>query len=173
MDSQNHQEEQLLKVLENIRSLTNRTNWNDPLPYGEFLMMFMINVMMKKEEARPDSPECRGIMVSRLSELLQISRPTASQTISALEDKGFIRRTVSPADRRAVYISLTGEGQAVFRERMARYSGILNEIINKVGREEVDQLLATCDRLRNVVEEVRQRYTAGQPEGRKQTAGTL
>ncbi|MNE87747.1 hypothetical protein D3C80_1849820 [compost metagenome] len=57
---------------------------------------------------------------------------------------------------------------------MARYSGILNEIINKVGREEVDQLLATCDRLRNVVEEVRQRYTAGQqPEGRKQTAGTL
>jgi DNA-binding MarR family transcriptional regulator len=111
-------------------------------------------------------------MVSRLSELLQISRPTASQTISALEEKGFIRRTVSPADRRAVYISLTGEGQAVFRERMARYSGILNEIINKVGREEVDQLLATCDRLRNVVEEVRQRYTAGQPEGPKQTAGT-
>jgi len=41
-----------------------------------------------------------------------------------------------------------------------------------VGREEVDQLLATCDRLRNVVEEVRQRYTAGQPEGPKQTAGT-
>lgn len=159
MNVQEHQEEQLLKVFENIRSLTNRTNWNDPLPYGEFLMMFMIDVMMKKEGARPDTPDCRGIMVSRLSDLLQISRPTASQTISTLEEKGYIRRTTSASDRRAVYISLTGEGQAVFRERMARYSGILNEIIEKVGREDVDQLLATCDRLRNVVEEVRRRYT--------------
>ncbi|MDF9841558.1 MULTISPECIES: MarR family transcriptional regulator [unclassified Paenibacillus] len=161
MDSQIHQEEQLLKVFENIRSLTNRTNWNGPLPYGEFLMMFMIDVMMKKEGARPDSPECRGIMVSRLSDLLQISRPTASQTISTLEDKGYIERAVSETDRRAVYISLTGEGQEVFRERMARYSGILHEIVEKVGREEVDQLLTTCDRLRSVVEEVRQRYAAG------------
>ncbi|WP_052380567.1 MarR family winged helix-turn-helix transcriptional regulator [Paenibacillus camerounensis] len=161
MDSQNHQEEQLLKVFENIRSLTNRTNWNDPLPYGEFLMMFMIDVMMKKEGARPDRPECRGIMVSRLSDLLQISRPTASQTISTLEDKGYIERAVSETDRRAVYISLTGEGQEVFRARMARYSGILNEIVEKVGREEVEQLLTTCDRLRSVVEEVRQRYAAG------------
>lgn len=53
MNVQEHQEEQLLKVFENIRSLTNRTNWNDPLPYGEFLMMFMIDVMMKKRAPAP------------------------------------------------------------------------------------------------------------------------
>ncbi|MEK5448705.1 MarR family winged helix-turn-helix transcriptional regulator [Paenibacillus sp. FSL R7-0331] len=162
MNSQNHQEEQLLKVFENIRSLTNRTNWNDPIPYGEFLMMFMIHAMMKRMDPDAEMPAQQGVMVSKLSELLQISRPTASQTISALVDKGYIRRTTSEVDRRAVYISLTGEGQAVFRERMARYSGILNEIIDKVGREEVDQLFVTCDRLRNVVDEVRIRHTTSQ-----------
>ncbi|MNI96102.1 hypothetical protein D3C73_1544930 [compost metagenome] len=40
---------------------------------------------------------------------------------------------------------------------MTRYSSILNEIVDRVGREEVDQLIVTCERLRTVVDEVRLR----------------
>lgn len=157
MNPQDSQEEKLLMAFENIKRLTTRTKWNDSIPHGEFLMMFVINVMMKKERMGPDDPEYPGVMVSKLSELLQISRPTASQAVNSLEEKGYVERFMSATDRRVIYIGLTSQGQAVFNQRMARYSCILNEIVDKVGREEVDQLIATCERLRTVVDEVRLR----------------
>ena len=170
MNPQDSQEEKLLMVFENIKRLTNRSKWTDSIPQGEFLMMFVINVMMKKERTGSDVPEYPGVMVSKLSELLQISRPTASQAVSSLEEKGYVERSMSATDRRVIYIGLTKQGQAVFDQRMTRYSCILNEIVAKVGREEVDQLITTCERLRNVVDEVRLRFTAEQSDGERQAA---
>ncbi|MNO02255.1 hypothetical protein D3C81_2225950 [compost metagenome] len=40
---------------------------------------------------------------------------------------------------------------------LARYSNILNEIIEKVGRKEIDQLIFLCDRFQEVVNEVKPR----------------
>ncbi|MNC25936.1 Transcriptional repressor MprA [compost metagenome] len=157
MNPQDLQEEKLLMAFENIKRLTTRTKWSDSIPHGEFLMMFVINLMMKKERTAPDAPEYPGVMVSKLSELLQISRPTASQAVSSLEEKGYVGRAMSETDRRVIYICLTEQGQAVFNQRMTRYSSILNEIVDRVGREEVDQLIVTCERLRTVVDEVRLR----------------
>ncbi|WP_405109109.1 MarR family transcriptional regulator [Paenibacillus sp. FSL K6-1217] len=120
---------------------------------------------MKKQEA--DEQEqgclCPGLMVSRLSELLQVSRPTASQTVSTLEEKGYIERVMSETDRRVIYICLTAKGQAVFGSRMDRYSDVLGEIIAKVGEEEIDQLILTCGRLMEVVNEVRPRQLLNPP----------
>ncbi|WP_342438990.1 MarR family winged helix-turn-helix transcriptional regulator [Paenibacillus sp. FSL L8-0436] len=162
MNPQDSQEEKLLMVFENIKRLTTRTKWNDSIPHGEFLMMFAINVMMKKESREPEAPECPGVMISKLSELLQISRPTASQVVSSLEEKGYIERAMSVTDRRVIYISLTEQGQTEFNKNMERYSSVMNEIIEKVGREEVNQLIDTCERLRNVVDEVREQLVSSQ-----------
>lgn len=157
MNPQDNQEEKLLMAFGNIKRLTTPTKWNASIPHGEFLMLLVINVMKKKERARPDATEFPGVMVSQLSELLQISRPTASQAVSSLEEKGYVERLMSETDRRVVYISLTEQGQSVFAQQMERYSSVLNEIVDKVGREAVDQLIATCARLRTVMDEVRLR----------------
>ncbi|CAH1205899.1 hypothetical protein PAECIP111892_02795 [Paenibacillus auburnensis] len=170
MNTQDLQEEKLLIAFENIKRLATRTKWNDSIPHGEFLMMFVIHIMMKKERLEPVAPEYPGVMVSKLSELLQISRPTASQAVSSLEEKGYVARVMSETDRRVIYISLTEQGRLVFEQKMERYSCILSEIVDKVGREEVDQLIVTCERLRTVVDEVRQRFTAEQSAGELQAA---
>ncbi len=50
-----------------------------------------------------------------LAEFLGITRGTASQTLIALENKGFLRRVKGGADRRAVQLELTEQGQMVLR----------------------------------------------------------
>ncbi|MNO41031.1 Transcriptional repressor MprA [compost metagenome] len=155
MDTQDSQERKLLIALENIKRLTTRPQLFASIPRAEFLTMFVINASMKKaEEEKEASP---GVMVSKLSELLQISRPTASQMISSMEDKGYVERVMSTSDRRVIYIYLTEKGQTVLQINLARYSNILNEIIEKVGRKEIDQLIFLCDRFQEVVNEVKPR----------------
>ena len=53
---------------------------------------------------------------SCLAEYLGTTKGTTSQTLIALESKGYIRRTKCPDDRRSVKIDLTESGQAVIRQ---------------------------------------------------------
>jgi DNA-binding MarR family transcriptional regulator len=165
MNIQDSQEKQLLITLENIKRLTPRPQSSDAVPHGEFVTMFVLHAAMKKQEAEEleGGGKPPGLMVSKLSELLQVSRPTASQMVSTLEDKGYIERVMSATDRRVIYIWLTEKGQTAFGSRMDRYSDALSEIIEKVGREEIDQLILTCARLQEVVNEVRPRLQYSQP----------
>ncbi|WNS46721.1 MarR family transcriptional regulator [Paenibacillus sp. MMS20-IR301] len=159
------QENKLLITLENLKRLTPRSQSSDIMPHGEFVTMFVIHTAMKQQEAGGQGEEgpYPGLMVSKLSELMQVSRPTASQMVGTLEDKGFIERVMSETDRRVIYICLTDSGKAAFGSRMELYSDVLAEIIEKVGREEIDQLIATCGRLMEAVNEVRPRVVSNPP----------
>ncbi|QUL56470.1 MarR family transcriptional regulator [Paenibacillus tritici] len=166
MSIQDSRERQLLITLENIKRLSPRQQGMDSIPHGEFVTMFAIHAAMKQQEAdeQEQGGPCRGLMVSRLSELMQVSRPTASQMVSTLEEKGYIERIMSETDRRVIYICLSAKGQAVFGSRMDRYSDVLSEIIDKVGGEEIDQLISTCGRLLEAVNEVRPRMMGNPSE---------
>jgi DNA-binding MarR family transcriptional regulator len=158
MDTQNSQEQKLIIAFENIKRLTARPSLKEPVSYREFVMMYVINNLMKqKQKQLSDDEEQQGVMISRLSDLLQISRPTATQMVNSLEEKGYVVRTTSDTDRRVVYIGLTNKGEQIYDTQMAAYSGILNEVTEKVGKKEIDQLIFLCDRFQEAVHEVRSR----------------
>lgn len=52
---------------------------------------------------------------SALAEYLGTTKGTVSQTLIALESKGYVRRTRGRIDRRSVDLSLTGEGREMLR----------------------------------------------------------
>ncbi|OMD36396.1 MarR family winged helix-turn-helix transcriptional regulator [Paenibacillus odorifer] len=156
MDTQNSQEQKLIIAFENIKRLTARPSFKESVSYREFVMMYVINNLMKRKKPS-DGEEQRGVMISRLSDLLQISRPTATQMVNSLEEKGYVVRTTSDTDRRVVYIALTNAGEQIYDSQMATYSGILSEVMEKVGKKEIDQLIFLCDRFQEAVHEVRSR----------------
>jgi DNA-binding MarR family transcriptional regulator len=51
-----------------------------------------------------------------LAEFLGTTKGTASQTLIALENKGYIARARSDTDRRAMHLELTAEGQALLEQ---------------------------------------------------------
>jgi len=58
-------------------------------------------------------PGRRQITIGELAERLQIHHHSAVGLVNRLEDKGFVERVLNEADRRQVFIGLTGKGVSV------------------------------------------------------------
>lgn len=52
-----------------------------------------------------------GIRPSTLAETLRIAARSATEVVDALEDRGWVRRSPDPGDRRATVLTLTEEGR--------------------------------------------------------------
>ena len=67
-----------------------------------------------------------GATISELSEYLEISLPSVTQSVTKLASKGFVRKQKSEADGRVVLVKLTREGRRAarahqyFHRRMVR-----------------------------------------------------
>ena len=54
-----------------------------------------------------------AVSLNRLAAELFVDKSTASRVVDALEYRGWVARTVDPADRRALHLYLTDEGLAL------------------------------------------------------------
>lgn len=91
---------------------------------------------------------------SRLSDLVeseQIKQPALTAATAKLEREGLLARSPDPADRRAVLISLTAEGEAIVAERRAGRVERLERLVARLAPGERAQLIAIAPVLDEVV----------------------
>ncbi len=90
-----------------------------------------------------------GISQKALAELFSKDQTSIGKTIDRLENKKLITRTVDPADRRAVLLHLTTQGQ----ELVAHTQPIMKEVDDEINAllppEQVQQFIATINQLFN------------------------
>jgi DNA-binding MarR family transcriptional regulator len=77
------------------------------------------------------------VRLSTLAERLRIAPRSATEVVDALEEKGLVRRTPSPGDRRAVAVEVTPVG-AELRDEMRR-------VLGAARRARADDLFSTLD----------------------------
>lgn len=92
---------------------------------------------------------------SVLAEYLHTTKGTASQTLNALEAKGYVQRTRCPEDRRSVTIVVTDKGRELLdRDPLARIARA-TEAVPTADREMaagvMERILSTLQREENVV----------------------
>ncbi|MDQ6662062.1 MAG: MarR family transcriptional regulator [Chloroflexota bacterium] len=97
-----------------------------------------------KRNSQPDTSE---IKVSEISKLLHVTSPTITQLLKGLEAKGLIKRTIDTADRRAVCLTLTKNGEMVIEQAAAALSTSMNGLIAYLGEEQSDQLAALLSKV--------------------------
>lgn len=82
-----------------------------------------------------------GMMVSEISDKLNVTSPTVSHHINRLEEQGLVERCVDPGDRRVVRVRLTGDGESyvhrIKEERLRMFVGLVEHL-----GEEKSQLFA-------------------------------
>lgn len=81
-----------------------------------------------------------GISMSDLSRMLLVSNGNATTVVDRLEKDGLVRRTPSEADRRAIFVSLTAEGLAMFESYAADHEAEVNRIFGHLSEQELDVL---------------------------------
>lgn len=77
--------------------------------------------------------------VARLAQDLQVSRPTISDCVKALVDRGLLRRSADPLDARSHSLSLSGKGRRVLLANTA--SAGLDHSIATMGEADKEALL--------------------------------
>ena len=76
-----------------------------------------------------------------------LDKMAVSRAVIALEEKGFVRRSEDPGDRRVALLSLSAEGRAVFN-RIARVAlDFEKQLVDDLTAEERRQLRASLSRL--------------------------
>lgn len=81
--------------------------------------------------------------LSRLAELLGVSKQAASQLADEVETAGFVERVPHPEDRRSRRLVLTAQGRDVRKRALATSARLERQLVRAVGRDAVDGCRAT------------------------------
>ncbi len=84
----------------------------------------------------------RPLTISELASKNSTTLATISNTVKILEDRGWVNRSPSPADRRMVIIGITDEGRRKLEETHSGFHTRWMELLSALSSEELDTLLA-------------------------------
>lgn len=97
-----------------------------------------------------------GMHLSRISELLAVSRANVTGLVDVLARKGLVERVPGPTDRRVRLAVLTEKGDALIREIMEQYYGFIDGLCGDVSQEEYETLVKALKIIRQRTEEADQ-----------------
>ncbi|HBX70188.1 MAG TPA: hypothetical protein DEH25_12625 [Chloroflexi bacterium] len=86
--------------------------------------------------------------VSKLAADRDTSRPAISRAVDVLVNQGLIVRTVNPADRRNVQLSLTAEGQSLMEALFSNTRNWMAEKMADLSEAELEAIFVAGDALK-------------------------
>lgn len=95
----------------------------------------------------------RPYTLSELAEMQQVSAPTMSNTITALEERGWVTRTRSDVDRRVVTVHIAPAGVQVIEDINNHTRARIAEFISPLSDDDLNLLLAGLTILRDAFTE--------------------
>ena len=101
--------------------------------------------------------ENRGmkVKISDISDTLHLPRPGVTRTVKEMEDKGFLKKTTSDADRRITYLSITEAGKKLSQTYNDRFFSQLAPLLTDISQEEANCTIRTIEKLYQVMAERR------------------
>lgn len=102
-----------------------------------------------------------GMHLSRISELLAVSRANVTGLVDVLARKNLVQRVPSETDRRVRLAQLTPEGTRLIDEILPAYYEFNRGLCDAVPDGDIETLTRTLDQLRAIIEERDAREPAG------------
>jgi DNA-binding MarR family transcriptional regulator len=90
---------------------------------------------------------CEPVSISDISAVEQVSAPTMSRTVAALQERALVRCVSNREDGRSVLVKSTAKGRAVLEKYVAT---TLTHIAEALGRLEVADLEALAETIRQI-----------------------
>jgi DNA-binding MarR family transcriptional regulator len=93
------------------------------------------------------------ISLNELSDILGLDKSTMSRTINNLVEGNLVTRETHSGDRRYITITLTDQGQKMFKEIESSMSEYYSNILDKIPEEKRNQVLESLELLVDAVKE--------------------
>ena len=85
------------------------------------------------------------VKVSDISDYLSLPRPGVTRTVKEMEQKGYLKKTVSPEDGRVTWLILTETGQALSETYNQKVFSTLASYMNDFSEEDAECMIRTMD----------------------------
>lgn len=95
-----------------------------------------------------------GITIGEINGIMETSISAVSKKVTILEKKGLVKRIPSKTDRRNVYITLTDKGREICEREKEKKHSYLQEVICRMGREDMEQMLMLANRAFDILDEI-------------------
>lgn len=102
------------------------------------------------------------VSVSDLTEQFDIGPATMSQLLATLERRGWVTRTLDPADRRRHLVALTDAGRDIVEAERRRHRALLRLVLEELTPAERDCLLGIVQKIARLAVE-RPEVLRGEP----------
>lgn len=126
------------------------------ISHVEFSTLLHVGMLQRNEFTQPEfteGKELSKVKISDLTRAMSTSKSATSKMLKNLEEKGYIIRIDDKKDKRIVYIELTSLGEETLEKERVKMSGLLNRVLEKVGKDNADQLLALLEKFYSTMEE--------------------
>ncbi len=120
--------------------------FNEEINVGEWTILESISAKNSCSE--------KNACVSDLHSEMMISKPAVSQILNSLEKKGLVTRELHSQDRRKIQLALTPYAEEVIRKSKEKSNKIFDEIAERFGQNQVEQLVLTLNKLASVLAEM-------------------
>ena len=117
------------------------------LPYNEYLGCGILH------ENAVEHPE-EKITATDLCEKTNMQKSLMNRTLNSLEEKGLIFRKRSEKDKRQVFVSMNMENAEVYERQHKNILRVVDEIVEKVGKEKADEIISLFTLISNKAKEV-------------------
>jgi len=112
----------------------------DHVSQSEFLVMTVV----EKLSTYGDNDAGR---VSSIAQMLHVSSPAISRTLTSLEHKGYAARMVGVDNRRNTGVRLTDEGKRVFMNECENVNRVFEQVAASMGEEKITQLVSLANEM--------------------------
>ena len=117
-----------------------------PLPEGvtsSYIQYLDITEKMQHQGMR--------VKISDISDRLSLPRPGVTRTVKDMEQKGYLKKTVSPEDGRVTWLTLTETGQALSQKYNQKCFSILADYTEEISEKDVECMIRTMDQLYHIM----------------------
>jgi DNA-binding MarR family transcriptional regulator len=80
------------------------------------------------------------VSISQLSEAEEVTAPTSSRTVAALQNQSLVRCVANRNDGRSVLVTSTAKGRATLQKGMARTLEQVAELLGRLDAQELEAL---------------------------------
>ena len=88
--------------------------------------------------------------VSDISDRLSLPRPGVTRTVKEMEQKGYLKKTVSPEDGRVTYLTLTETGQMLSEKYNQQIFSTLASYMEGFSEEDAECMIRTIDQFYHI-----------------------
>ena len=94
-----------------------------------------------------------SMAAGELSRTMDIGSGGVANLLNSLEKKGYISRTMNPADRRGIIVQLSDAGNQLIEEKQREALDMTAGLLTRLGREDTEELIRIYRKMLDIAED--------------------